>query len=60
MVRGSVDVPIDSETPHCHHSGLGALYAVAQAEIRGSSSHSPLMQVLSDALWNGTQHKSAN
>lgn len=55
-----MDVPIDSETPHCHHSGLGALYAVAQAEIRGSSSHSPLMQVLSDALWNGTQHKSAN
>lgn len=60
MVRGSVDVPVDTETPHCHNSGLGALYGVAQAEIRGRSSHSPPMQVLSDALWNGTQHKSAS
>lgn len=59
MVRGSVDVPVDTETPYFHSSGLGALCAVAEDEIRGSSSHSPPMQVLSDVLWNGTQAKPA-
>lgn len=59
MVRGSVDVPVDTETPHYHSSGLGALCAVAQGEIRGSSSRSPTMQVLSDILWKGTQAKPA-
>lgn len=59
MVRGGVDIPVDTGTPHCHNSGLGAVCAVAQGEIRGSSSHSPLMQMLSDVLWNGTQAKPA-
>lgn len=59
MVRGGVDIPVDTGTPHCHNSELGAVCAVAQGEIRGSSSHCPLMQMLSDVLWNGTQAKPA-
>lgn len=35
MVRGTVDVPVDTESSHCHSSRLGALCAVAEDEIRG-------------------------
>lgn len=45
---------VNTETHHCHTAGLGALCAVEQAEVRGSSSRSPQMQVSSAMLPKGT------
>lgn len=59
MARGCVVVAVNTETPQPHASGLWALSAVEQAEIGGSSSHSPPMPISSAVLWKGTQPKQA-
>lgn len=50
---------VNTDTHHCHTTGLGALCAVDQAEIRGSSSHSPQVQVISAMLPKGTPARQA-